>query len=111
MTDQEYQWFAQHHVKNRCVMGTDYYVSNEHVVNSDHTISHSGEIFRYYVLTHQYYDRYRLPVMHTETNLKNTDKATEWLYKEWFNMHRLKLDGVPILGFTALPIRSIGIRH
>jgi beta-glucosidase/6-phospho-beta-glucosidase/beta-galactosidase len=38
--------------------------------------------------------------MHTETNYKEADKAVAWLRKEWANMHRLKLDGVPILGFT-----------
>ncbi len=29
----------------------------------------SGEIFGYSEITRQYHDRYRLPVMHTETNL------------------------------------------
>jgi len=29
----------------------------------------AGEIFGYAVVTHQYCNRYRLPVMHTETNL------------------------------------------
>ena len=52
------------------------------------------------MITHQYYARYRLPVMHTETNIKDADKAPQWLTKEWANMHRLKQDGVPIVGFT-----------
>jgi hypothetical protein len=38
--------------------------------------------------------------MHTETNLQDAERAPQWLRKEWINMHRLKLDGVPILGFT-----------
>ena len=43
--------------------------------------------------------RYRLPVMHTETN--RVDKhAVEWLWKEWMNLLRLREDGVPIIGFT-----------
>ncbi|MCU1273846.1 MAG: glycoside hydrolase family 1, partial [Bryobacterales bacterium] len=33
-------------------------------------------------------------------NLKNSEKAPRWLWKEWSNMVRLREDGVPILGFT-----------
>ena len=51
-------------------MGNDYYITNEHIVRPDGTIEPSGEIFGYYVITHQYFSRYRLPVMHTETNIK-----------------------------------------
>jgi beta-glucosidase/6-phospho-beta-glucosidase/beta-galactosidase len=100
MTREEYHWFGKHHVKARCIMGNDYYVTNEHLVHQDGTTTASGEIFGYYVITHQYFSRYGLPVMHTETNLHDAERAPRWLRKEWINMHRLKLDGVPILGFT-----------
>lgn len=100
MTREEYHWFPEHHLKNRCVMGTDYYVTNEHMVHPNGHTSAAGEIFGYYVITHQYFSRYRLPVMHTETNLMDAEKAPYWLTKEWANMHRLKQDGVPIIGFT-----------
>ncbi|MEJ7667001.1 MAG: hypothetical protein WKG07_49625 [Hymenobacter sp.] len=63
----------------------------------------SGEIFGYHVITTQYHDRYRLPVMHTETNLwqgPNGDEAVNWLWKEWANVLRVRNDGVPIVGFT-----------
>ena len=60
----------------------------------------SGEIFGYYPITHQYFARYRLPVMHTETNGLGGEQAVRWLKKEWANMHRLKQDGVPLIGFT-----------
>jgi beta-glucosidase/6-phospho-beta-glucosidase/beta-galactosidase len=100
MTRDEYHWFSEHHVKARCIMGNDYYVTNEHLVHADGSATSSGEIFGYYVITHQYFSRYGLPVMHTETNLQDAERAPQWLRKEWINMHRLKLDGVPILGFT-----------
>ena len=51
------------------------------------------------MITRQYYDRYRLPVMHTETN-RTAKHAVEWLWKEWMNLLRLREDGVPIIGFT-----------
>jgi beta-glucosidase/6-phospho-beta-glucosidase/beta-galactosidase len=100
MSREEYEWFRNHAVKSRCIMGTDYYMTNEHLVKSDGSITESGEIFGYYVITHQYYKRYSLPVMHTETNIKDDGRAPAWLRKEWSNMYRLKMDGVPILGFT-----------
>jgi beta-glucosidase len=88
-------------LKPHCIMGNDYYWTNEHLVSPGHgPIVASGEIFGYYVITKQYYERYRLPVMHTETNLADAERAPGWLWKEWANMVRLKQDGVPIIGFT-----------
>ncbi|WP_194776262.1 family 1 glycosylhydrolase [Pararhodonellum marinum] len=99
MTKSEYNWFAQNQVNARCVMGNDYYVTNEHLVHPDGSTQASGEIFGYYVLTSQYYKRYKLPIMHTETNIK-MPASKEWLLKQWANLHMLKQDGVPIIGFT-----------
>ena len=100
MTTQEYEWFmAQGHYRSHCIMGTDYYISNEHILRSDGRTIGAGDIYGYYVITRQYYDRYRVPVMHTETN-RTEDEATIWLWKEWMNLLRLREDGVPIIGFT-----------
>src|SRR5215472_7706319 len=102
MTRQEYHWHMKHAraLRPYCVMGNDYYVTNEHLVRHTGPIKPAGEIFGYYVITRQYYERYKLPVMHTETNLAEPDRAPWWLWKEWSNMVRLKEDGVPIIGFT-----------
>jgi beta-glucosidase/6-phospho-beta-glucosidase/beta-galactosidase len=98
-TKKDYQWFIENQVKARCVMGNDYYVTNEHLVHPDGSTQASGEIFGYYVITRQYYSRYKLPIMHTETNIR-MPACKEWLIKQWANVHRLKYDGVPIVGFT-----------
>jgi hypothetical protein len=82
-------------------MGNDYYVTNEHLGKDDGSLAPSGEVFGYYVITHQYFQRYGLPVMHTETNLQDAEGAPNWLWKEWANVHRLHQDGVPILGRPA----------
>lgn len=103
MSRQEYHWFMQRGraVKPHCVMGNDYYDTNEHLVPAgDRSFTASGEIFGYYVITKQYFDRYHLPVMHTETNFKDEHLAPGWLWKQWANMMRLRQDGVPIIGFT-----------
>ena len=100
MSPADYDWFRANHVKGRCIMGNDYYDTNEHLVKADGSVIPSGEVLGYYVITHQYFARYRLPVMHTETNTKDSQLAPRWLWKEWANVHRLKQDGVPIIGFT-----------
>ena len=102
MTRDEYHWYMDkaRQLRPYCVMGNDYYVTNEHLVPRSGPIQPAGEIFGYYVITRQYYERYKLPVMHTETNLADPERAPGWLWKEWANMVRLKQDGVPIIGFT-----------
>jgi beta-glucosidase/6-phospho-beta-glucosidase/beta-galactosidase len=99
MSREEYHWFGKHQVKAHCVMGTDYYVTNEHLVHPGGSTSDAGDVFGYYVLTRQYFSRYRLPVMHTETNLCEPG-AVNWLRKQWTNALELKQEGVPIIGFT-----------
>jgi beta-glucosidase/6-phospho-beta-glucosidase/beta-galactosidase len=99
MTREEYHWFEDNQVMASCIMGNDYYETNEHLVRPDGSTEASGEVFGYYVITHQYYNRYKLPIMHTETNY-TMPNSVKWFYKEWANVHRLKQDGVPITGFT-----------
>lgn len=100
MTPEEYAWFmGNRDLKSHCIMGTDYYITNEHLLNRDGSSGRMGDVYGYYVITRQYYDRYRMPVMHTETN-RAGKHAVEWLWKEWMNLLRLREDGVPIVGFT-----------
>ena len=103
MTRAEYHFFLDNHLKHHCIMGNDYYVTNEHRVAPDGSTRPAGEVFGYDEITWQYYDRYRLPVMHTETNITQGpqgDEAVYWLWKEWANVMRVRNDGIPIVGFT-----------
>jgi beta-glucosidase/6-phospho-beta-glucosidase/beta-galactosidase len=103
MKREEYHFFLGNRMKQHCIMGNDYYVTNEHRVNAEGITRASGEIFGYSEITRQYHDRYRLPVMHTETNLNQGPLGTEsvdWLWKEWANVLRVRNDGVPVVGFT-----------
>lgn len=100
MTNDEYLWFMeQRELRTHCIMGTDYYITNEHIIRPNGTSIGAGDVYGYYVITRQYFERYRLPVMHTETN-RAGKHATEWLWKEWMNLLRLRDDGIPIVGFT-----------
>jgi beta-glucosidase/6-phospho-beta-glucosidase/beta-galactosidase len=103
MTREEYHFFLDNHLKHHCIMGNDYYITNEHRVNASGLCCASGEIFGYSVITNMYYQRYQLPVMHTETNTYQGPKGNEavnWLWKEWANVLRVRNDGVPIVGCT-----------
>ena len=99
MSRKEYYWFRENHVKKRCIMGNDYYMTNEHMVHADGTHNAAGEIFGYYIITQQYFERYRLPVMHTETNIREP-YSVDWLKKQWALAHQLVKVGVPLVGFT-----------
>jgi beta-glucosidase len=103
MTKEEYHFFLHNRLKQHCILGNDYYRTNEHrVFENGHTTA-SGEVFGYTEITRQYYNRYRLPIMHTETNLIEGpvgDEAVHWLWKEWANVLRLRNVGIPTVGFT-----------
>lgn len=103
MTKDEYRFFMQQSMSSHCVMGNDYYNTNEHRVLASGEICFCGETFGYGEITQQYFSRYRLPVMHTETNYaqgaSGTD-AVDWLWKQWANILCVREHGVPILGFT-----------
>jgi beta-glucosidase/6-phospho-beta-glucosidase/beta-galactosidase len=104
MTRDEYHFFlTRSSLRHHCIMGNDYYVTNEHRVKANGQTTAAGDVFGYDEITRQYYDRYRLPVMHTETNLMegtDGDEAVNWLWKQWANVLRIRNTGVPVVGFT-----------
>jgi beta-glucosidase len=104
MAREDYHFFMRgHDLRRHCVMGNDWYQTNEHLIRADGTKRWVGEVFGYDTVTREYYERYRLPVMHTETNLdqgRRGDESERWLWKQWSGMMRLRQIGVPMLGFT-----------
>ncbi|MEA3012291.1 MAG: hypothetical protein QOD42_836 [Sphingomonadales bacterium] len=103
MSREEYNWFLTHRLKQHCILGNDYYITNEHRVFADGHSEASGEVFGYSEITRQYYERYGLPIMHTETNMKQGatgQEAVQWLWKEWANVLRIRNVGIPTVGFT-----------
>lgn len=103
MTRHEYHFFLRSNLRHHCIMGTDYYWTNEHRVAPDGRTWAAGDVFGYDEITRQYHDRYKLPTMHTETNKvegPTGGEAVEWLWRQWANVLRVRNDGVPTVGFT-----------
>ena len=103
MTRDEYHFFLENNLRHHCIMGNDYYWTNEHRVGADGSTRAAGDVFGYDEITRQYHDRYKLPVMHTETNRNEGaggDEAVEWLWRQWANVVRVRNSGVPTVGFT-----------
>jgi beta-glucosidase/6-phospho-beta-glucosidase/beta-galactosidase len=107
MSREEYRFFMETRLGRHCVLGTDYYPANERRVAEDGTRRPAGETLGYDDISTQYYDRYRLPVMHTETSAPqgiSSDEAVQWLWKEWANALRVRNNGIPLVGFTWFPL-------
>ena len=100
MPPEEYEWFMAPKAERREILGLDYYEWNEKLINSDGKPEMLGELFGWYVITQQYFDRYRRPVMHTETNTPDADEAPNWLWRQWHNVQLIRQNGVPVVGFT-----------
>jgi beta-glucosidase/6-phospho-beta-glucosidase/beta-galactosidase len=100
MTREEYKWFMAGEPPGHQVMGNDYYGRNEQIVLPDGRIERAEDVMGWYQITRRYYERYRKPVMHTETNVFEAEDAPRWLWKQWINVLRMRADGIPVLGFT-----------
>ena len=100
MTREEYEWFMKGEPPGYQVMGNDYYGRNEKILLPNGVTCTGGDVFGWYLITKQYVERYRKPVMYTETNVFDADEAPTWLWKQWIIVLRMRSDGVPVLGFT-----------
>jgi beta-glucosidase/6-phospho-beta-glucosidase/beta-galactosidase len=100
MPDEEYAWFMAQTPPRRTVLGVDYYAWNEKLIDTEGQPRALGELFGWYVIASQYWERYRLPMMHTETNHLDAREAPRWLWRQWHNVELIRRAGVPIVGFT-----------
>jgi len=101
-TKHDFQWFMEHGRKAapHCVMGMDYYGANERVVQPDGSEKEAGPILGWSAIARAHYERYRRPMMLTETNTLDPEGGPDWLWKTWHNVQSARTDGVPVVGFT-----------
>lgn len=100
MTQKEYDWFMVGEPPGYQVTGNDYYGRNETIMLSNGDTITAPDVWGWYLITKEYYQRYKKPVMHTETNIFDPEEAPAWLWKQWLNILRMREDGIPVLGFT-----------
>jgi beta-glucosidase/6-phospho-beta-glucosidase/beta-galactosidase len=99
-SDEHLARFNHREVPRRSILGLDYYEWNERLVDTHGRIRALGELFGWYVIAKQYYDRYQRPLMHTETNRMGAEDAPQWLWRQWHNVQLMRKSGVPLVGFT-----------
>lgn len=100
LTREEYAWFMAGEPPGYQIMGNDYYGRNEQIMLPDGNLCPAQDVMGWHRITRDYYERYRKPVFHTETNVFDPADAPTWLWKQWINVLKLREDGVPVLGFT-----------
>jgi beta-glucosidase/6-phospho-beta-glucosidase/beta-galactosidase len=98
--EDEYRAFIARKGPRRSVLGVDYYEWNEKLIDGEGHVRALGELFGWYVIAHQYWERYRRTMMHTETNRIDASDAPRWLWRQWHNVQLLRGEGVPLVGFT-----------
>jgi hypothetical protein len=97
---EEYRRFMAREVPRRTILGVEYYEWNEKLIDQDGHKRALGELFGWYVIANQYWERYRRTMMHTETNRIDASDAPRWLWRQWHNVQLLAKAGVPLVGFT-----------
>lgn len=101
-------------MKADTVFGVDYYAACETVnvvhgfpkptcVNTYTEQVESGQRLGLAGICVEYWNRYQLPILHTETNFVDFDQANhggEWGVKQLIELAQLPKFGIPVLGFT-----------
>lgn len=99
VTSNDLSFFREKRAVGQRWLGMDYYPTCEHRVSSTGRTTTKWNGHGFYSLAVEYYDRYRIPLFHCETNRTNR-LAVEWLQGQWSDVLALRSHGIPIHGFT-----------
>jgi beta-glucosidase/6-phospho-beta-glucosidase/beta-galactosidase len=80
-------------------LGMDYYPTCEHMVASTGRTTTRWKGAGFFSLASEYYQRYRIPLFHCETN-RVSRLAVDWLDSQWSDVLALRAAGIPVHGFT-----------
>ena len=97
------RWFREHAARID-VLGLDYYAHCEHQFHRTGSVCPSRAPRGFAAIARDYWDRYHLPLMLTETNIRGyvTDRVT-WLKYMVEQCEALVADGIPFEGFCWFP--------
>jgi len=100
VTSNDLSFFRERRAVGQRWLGMDYYPSCEHrVCASGRQTTNNKRAKGFRSLAAQYYDRYRIPLFHCETN-RVTGMAVDWLRNQWADVSALRASGIPVQGFT-----------
>jgi beta-glucosidase/6-phospho-beta-glucosidase/beta-galactosidase len=99
VTSNDLSFFRERRAVGQRWLGLDYYKSCEHRITSTGAMTDAEQGFGFRRLASAYYQRYRLPLFHCETNMA-CGPAVDWLHEQWGELTALRADGVPVRGFT-----------
>jgi beta-glucosidase/6-phospho-beta-glucosidase/beta-galactosidase len=103
MTSEDVAWFAEHRARID-VLGLDYYSHSEYQFHKHGAIVPSGEPRGFAAVARDYIDRYGLPVMLSETNVRGyVFDRISWLKYIVEQCEQLVADGVDFRGLCWFP--------
>jgi beta-glucosidase/6-phospho-beta-glucosidase/beta-galactosidase len=99
VTSNDLSFFRERRAVGQRWLGLDYYPTCEHRVASTGRRTRARQPRGLRSLAFEYYERYRIPLFHCETN-RTPRFAEGWLASQWDDMLALRSAGVPVHGFT-----------
>ena len=99
VTSNDLSFFRERRAVGQRWLGMDYYPTCEHSVASTGRTTTRWNGHGFFSLAAQYYNRYRIPLFHCETN-RTSRHAVEWLESQWSDVLALRNAGIPVHGFT-----------
>jgi hypothetical protein len=98
MSEKDYEWFMQNGNRRNVILGIDHYTTCVHIFEPEIVIDCTPlHEYQLYDVIIEYYSRYRLPMLHTETNSVK-ENSTQMCLKTYEVINRLRIEGYPIIG-------------
>ncbi len=98
LSEKDYQWFIEHGNSRDTILGIDHYPTCVHLYKKKTTVDERPESpSKLYELAKAYWERYKLPMLHTETNAW-PKHAISLCQKTYDVINQLREEGCPILG-------------
>jgi beta-glucosidase/6-phospho-beta-glucosidase/beta-galactosidase len=99
VTSNDLSFFRERRAVGQRWLGLDYYPTCEHRVASTGRRTTARTARGLESLAREYYERYRIPLFHCETN-RVPRFAEQWLDEQWEATMNLRRSGIPVHGFT-----------
>lgn len=98
LSEEEYQWFMSNGNFRDTILGIDHYPTCVHLYKKKTTVDERPEApLKLYELVKVYWERYKMPMLHTETNAWPVH-AIALCQKTYDVINQLREEGYPVLG-------------